>query len=247
MKQQDRTINIQNKIESLLLDLLMLSTKLGEWPDYNDGVFFNKPGTELASPHIRNEYLIKTCRDKKVLHFGFVDSPFTKERIDNGSLLHRNIAEISQELWGADIDDKSVKIYENITGDKNCWVIDICNPLLEAKLYNKSFDIILFGEILEHLLNPGIALMNLYKLCKINKAKLIITTPNAFNSAGFIAALMGNEIVHPEHYYYYSPITLKRLLTDCGFKNINISFYAGSNTTESPGLTFPGLIAECET
>lgn len=228
-------------------EIKRIATSLGEWPYFNDGVFFSQPNTKLKKTYLRDKYLIDKSKNKRVLHFGFADSPFTKERTQNNELLHLKIAHVASELWGSDIDSKSIKEYTSLTNDDKCLTLDICAPIKNIGEYSKNFDIIIFGEILEHLLNPGDAIKNLYKLCKINNAELILTTPNAFNAVGFIAAMMGNEIVHPEHYYYYSPVTLRRLLHDCGFENIDISFYSGENTKDSPGLTFPGLIAECST
>lgn len=219
---------------------------LDSWSDQDDGTFYHTPPVGLARPYLREDYLVESCKGKNVLHFGFADSPFTKERYGTNQMLHSRIKEVSKDLWGADIDKNSVDIYQKLSGDKQSWIMDVCNSSLDPKKYSKNFDVIIFGEILEHLLSPGDALKNLLKIAKENSAKLIITTPNALNAAGFVAAIKGHEIVHPEHYYYYSPVTLKRLLNDCGFEDVKISFYSGKNTANLPGLTYPGLIAECE-
>lgn len=235
----DKRLSIDRSIGAALDDL-------DKWSDENDGVFFHTPDAELAQPYLREDYLIKQCKNKRVLHFGFADSPFTEKRYGTKEMLHTRIQKVASEVWGADIDKRGTEIYKKLSGDKKFWVMDVCDPNLDINTYSKDFDTILFGEILEHLLNPGSALQNLHKIAKQNDAQLIITTPNAFNAAGFVAAVKGNEIVHPEHYYYYSPVTLKRLLNDCGFSDVKISFYSGSNTKNLPGLTFPGLIAECK-
>lgn len=220
--------------------------RLGDWIITDDGIFFHKEKTKIAKPYDRTEFILNKCKKKRVLHFGFTDSPFTEERISNGEILHLKIKQNSKELWGTDIDKKGIKIYTNITGDNNVFNLDVSQPIKNIKVYNKNFDLLVFGEVLEHVLNPGITLNNLAKLCKINKAKLLLTTPNAFNIGGFLAAWRGIEIVHPEHYYYYSPVTLRRLLSDTGFKNISISLYASDATYDTKGITAPGLIAICE-
>lgn len=246
MDSTQHTELVQEQLIKKINELAELAGSIGNWPDFDDGVFFNKPSVKLQNPPIRTEYILKKSRGKRVLHFGFVDSPFTENRIKSGELLHLDLKKVTKELWGADIDKESIEAYRSITDDGNSWELDICKPILDLEAYNKNFDVIIFGEILEHLLNPGRALENLRELCEVNDAELIITTPNAFNSVGYLAALLGNEMVHPEHYYYYSPTTLRRLLTDCGFNKIELSFYSGTNTTRSPGITFPGLIASCK-
>ncbi|MFO0971605.1 MAG: methyltransferase domain-containing protein [Candidatus Saccharimonadales bacterium] len=246
MDNTEHTRKVQEQLKKHIADLGELASTLGNWPDYDDGVFYNKPSAKIAKPAIRKDFLLKQCKNKKVLHFGFADSPFTAERIKSGELLHIDIQKGAKEVWGADIDQEAIDTYRSVTGDEKNWTLDICEPIKNIGQYNKGFDVILFGEILEHLMSPGEALKNLRSLCELNDAELIITTPNAFTSVGFLAALIGNEVVHPEHYYYYSPVTLERLIRDCGFKTVEISFYAGSNSTTSPGLTFPGLIARCK-
>lgn len=234
---------IKNELKEKFSDIV---EALGDWPGTkNHGVFYNQPKSELATPYLRDEFIINACRGKRVLHFGFADSPFTEERVKSKELLHLKLANVASLIYGADIDSDSVSKYTSLTNDNKHWIIDICKKEIVANDYNKRFDIVVFGEILEHLLNPGDALKNLNSICHINKAQLILTTPNAFNGAGFSASLLGNEIVHPEHYYYYSPVTLKRLLEDCGFTKVKISFYSGENSKQFPGLTYPGLIAIC--
>lgn len=220
--------------------------RLGPWLDNDDGVFFHRPQAPIAKPYDRTDYIINLCKGKRVLHFGFTDSPFMQERIKNGEILHLKIKKVSRELWGTDIDAKSLRKYVKITGDKNVMSLDISKPLKNPRKYKKNFDLLIFGEVLEHVLNPGITLHNLAKICRINRAKLLVTTPNAFNVAGFMAAWRGNEIVHPEHYYYYSPVTLNRLLIDTGFTNIRMSLYASDATKDTEGITAPGLLALCE-
>ena len=209
--------SLDRQIGSILQDL-------DSWSNEDDGTFYHAPTAELANPYLREEFIVNSCKNKSVLHFGFADSPFTKERYGTKQMLHSRIREVARDVWGADIDKEGVEIYRELSGDKQSWIMDICDPNLDVKKYTKNFDVIIFGEILEHLLNPGDALRNLLKISRSNSAKLVITTPNALNAAGFVAATKGREIVHPEHYYYYSPVTLERLLHDCGLTKLKFHF-----------------------
>jgi SAM-dependent methyltransferase len=195
----------------------------------------------------RERFLIELCRGKRVLHFGFVDAPFSEQRTRDGQLLHLKLKRAAAFLHGTDVDEKSIALYRQITGDLENSVLDIIDPQSDLDAFAKRFDVVLFGEVLEHLANPGLALANLRQICQRNSgAKLCVTTPNAFSLACFLSAIRDYELVHPDHYYYFSPTTLRKLLLDSGFGNIDLFFYASSTLWNSPGLTKHGVIALCE-
>ncbi len=184
---------------------------------------------------------------KRVLHFGFTDAPFTAERVSSGDLLHTQLRQTSQFLYGLDIDQASIEHYRQVTQDINNAALDIQAPLPNADFLSNKYDVIIFGEVLEHLANPGLALKNLLQICRNNpQSKLIITVPNAYFIGAFFVALNGNENVHPDHYYYFSPVTLKKLISDSGFSKVDVSLYGSSITHDAPGITKNGLIAVCE-
>jgi 2-polyprenyl-3-methyl-5-hydroxy-6-metoxy-1,4-benzoquinol methylase len=177
-----------------------------------------------------------------------VDAPFSEERTREGILLHFKIKQTAAWVHGVDIDEKSIALYREITGDTENSLLDIISPQRNLAELAGKFDLVLFGEVLEHLANPGLALANLRRICELNpQSQLCITTPNAFSVACFLSAIRDFELVHPDHYYYFSPTTLRKLLLDSGFRNIDLSFYAHSNYLKnSPGLTKHGLIALCD-
>jgi hypothetical protein len=202
---------------------------------------------ELSSHSvIREEYLVDISRGKKVLHFGFLDSPFSEERIQSGELLHLKLKHVAAQLYGIDSDQASLDRYRQLTGDKNNSAGDIQTEMQDGA-DSHAYDIILVPEILEHLGNPGRALANLKQLCvKGSGTRLCVTVPNAYYAGVFLAALDGDEIVHPEHYYYFSPATLRKLLHDAGFTIVEMALYASRDSAVLPGITKNGVIATCE-
>jgi hypothetical protein len=72
-----------------------------------------------------------------------------------------------------------------------------------------------------------------------------VTVPNAYYAGVFLTALNGDEVVHPEHYYYFSPATLRKLLHDAGFSIIDMALYASRDSAVLPGITKNGVIATC--
>lgn len=161
----------------------------------------------------RVEFIRKMCAGKKVLHLGCTDYPYTKEAIENSRLLHFELDKITDELYGFDFDQKGIDILAD-AGVKNLYRADL-EKLDEVNL-DKTFDVIMAGEMIEHLSNPGLFLRGIKRF--MNKdTSLVITTINAYSGMRFLVyGLRGkggsNEPVHPDHVAYYSYKTLNMIL-----------------------------------
>ncbi|ALM76396.1 class I SAM-dependent methyltransferase [Thermococcus barophilus] len=164
----------------------------------------------------REKFILDRCREKVVLHLGAVDQ-YEK----SVAVFHRKLMNVASDVVGVDIDREGIEkakklgihniIYGNV---ETLWDLDI----------NKKFDIIVAGEILEHISNPGNFLHGIKRFF-LPKTQMIITTPNAFSLHRFmIYWLLNTEYVHSEHTCYYSYATLKNLLERHGF-NIEETYY----------------------
>lgn len=191
----------------------------------------------------REEYLLGMSRGKRVLHFGFIDSIFLSQKIADGSLLHTRLMAVADSLFGIDIDEDLLASYRALTGDHRNTVYDIAAGADQPFLQD-NYDLVLFPEVLEHVPNPGSVLANLRRVCAANGAALCITVPNGFQTEAFIAAMHDRELVHPDHLYWFTPYTLKKLLEQAGFSSIDMSFY-NFGSSLAPGLTKAGIIAVC--
>lgn len=161
----------------------------------------------------RVSYLQEICRNKKVLHLGATDAPETINAVKNNRLLHLKIKEVSKSLVGLDI---SAEMIEWLS--KNQQINNICYGNIEnpEDYPQEDFDVVIAGEIFEHLSNQGKALDAIKANIK-STTKLIITVPNAYSLKGFIRAVGKHELIHPEHTLHHSPHTLKSLLERHGF------------------------------
>jgi ubiquinone/menaquinone biosynthesis C-methylase UbiE len=143
------------------------------------------------------------------LHLGCTNYPYTKEAIEKEMLLHFELEKIAGELYGFDFDQAGIDILR-AAGAENLYRADL-EKLSEVDL-KETFDVIIAGEMIEHLQNPGLFLRGIQRF--MNKdTKLIITTINAFCAMRFfIYGLRGkggvSEPVHPDHVAYYSHKTL---------------------------------------
>jgi SAM-dependent methyltransferase len=171
----------------------------------------------LASQKIRLVQRLDLIRDiargKRVLHLGCTNAPYTQESIDSGMLLHNDLVEISSDVWGMDADEAGLTVLRS-DGHKQLVYGDL-EKLAECDL-DGTFDVIIGGEMIEHLNNPGLFLNGIKRFMS-EDTRLVITTINAYCAMRFLwYGLRGKggikEMVHPDHVAYYSYSTLKLLL-----------------------------------
>jgi len=194
---------------------------------------------------VREQFLEELAAGRRVLHFGFLDAPFMEDKVARGDLVHARLRRVAARVYGVDIDAEALERYRAATGDADNGIADVGDSAATAQL-PQGFDLVLFPEVLEHVQNPGLVLSHLRDLCLRNGgATLCVTTPNAFNAPWFMSALGGREIVHPEHYYYFSPYTLRRLLESVGFTDVRIGMYGPPELVNPQGITGYGLTALC--
>jgi predicted TPR repeat methyltransferase len=124
-------------------------------------------------------------------------------------------------LWGIDNSEEGVRILHHrsfhhiIHGDVE---------QMAPELRKEKFDIILAGEIIEHLANPGLFLQCISSIMD-GGTELVLTTPNAPSVKGFLFSIMRQEKVHPDHNYYFSYRTLKQLLEKFDLNCKEIYYY----------------------
>jgi hypothetical protein len=161
----------------------------------------------------RVEFIKKACAGKKVLHLGCTNFPYTTDSIKNGMLLHFDLEKTAKELYGFDFDQEGLDILTE-AGGKNLYRADL--EKLEEVPLDETFDVIIAGEMIEHLANPGLFLKGIQRFMN-RETSLVITTVNAYSALRFlIYGLRGkggaNEPVHPDHVAYYSYKTLSLIV-----------------------------------
>lgn len=164
----------------------------------------------------KHEFLINYCKGKRVLHLGCVDAGVLEEKWEKGILLHQRLAEVTSELWGMDIDREGINFLQS-KGVANLVIADVTHPQELTPLLNVPFDIIVAGEIVEHLLNPGAFLEAIKSLMQPAKTELIVTVPNAYGIDSLVNMMRGIEYVHPDHNYWFSYYTITNLMRKCTY------------------------------
>jgi 2-polyprenyl-3-methyl-5-hydroxy-6-metoxy-1,4-benzoquinol methylase len=147
----------------------------------------------------RFDYILKRCKDKKVLHIGCVDEGLTRERYIYGQLLHQRLYNVTESLYGLDNSREGLKILWDY-GFGNLIEMDI-----EEDYPKDSYDIVVVPEVLEHLNNPGKAL---YNIRNIKSNEFIFSVPSA--TLRFLE--------HPDHNFYFTEKSIRTLLGKHGFE-----------------------------
>lgn len=174
----------------------------------------------------RLDFIKRISEGKSVLHLGCTNWPYTLEAMDAGTLLHKDLAEVSRELYGFDFDQEGIDVLAS-KGFENLYRADL-QKLSDVQL-DKQFDVIIAGEMIEHLNNPGEFLSGIKRFMN-RDTQLVITTINAYSGMRFfVYGLRGRsgslEPVHPDHVAYYSYSTLKLLVERHGFEVASFMFY----------------------
>lgn len=110
-------------------------------------------------------------------------------------------------------------------------------PPLPGQVWNTTlmqfdpapFDVIICGELLEHLSNPGWFLTRVKR--QYPGVPLVITVPNAHSAASHRSIARGIENVNRDHCAYYSWHTLKVLVERHGFTIREFAWYHGEPRT----------------
>lgn len=174
----------------------------------------------------RADFITHICTGKKVLHLGCANYPYTVAALEEKMLLHSDLNEIASELHGFDYDREGLDILAE-HGFTNLHQGDL--EKLELLEIDETFDVILAGEIIEHLNNPGLFLQGVQRFMGQDSV-LLLTTINAYCGMRFLYyGARGKrgiaEPVHPDHVAYYSYSTLKLLLERHNIEVVEFAFY----------------------
>lgn len=171
---------------------------------------------ECAGIVNRRDFLPTQARNQRVVHLGCVDDHLLSSRAEAGTLLHPALAKVASELVGVDISVSGVQQLSERSPGK--YVVGDVETL-EAVELPAECDLVIAGEIIEHLTRPGAFLEGLAAYLKKTQARALITTPNAYSWIGFLRfAMGGREPTHPDHVLMFSPATMRRILAVSGLE-----------------------------
>lgn len=173
----------------------------------------------------RAAFILKRCEGRRVLEFG-ASGP-----------MHDAIVKTSSFALGVDLTASHVAECSIVACAHGCVIGFDLDDVSKTGLPGLSPDVIVCGEVLEHLTNPGWFLRRLRK--QYAGVPVIVTVPNAFCVAGSRRYLQGTENVNRDHVSWYSYTTITKLLEKCGYSVLDWAWYNGQP------LTAEGLVVVC--
>ncbi len=167
-----------------------------------------------ASVVDRVAFILEYCAGKRVLEVGA------------SGTLHDQIMGVATMTYG--IDRKDGPCVEAFDLD------DVSQSTLPAH----DVDLVVCGEVLEHLSNPGWFLTRLKR--QYGATPTIFTVPNAFSAAAQQHMKRGVENCNRDHCCWFSFRTIKTLLERHGYGGYRFAWYGGQP------LTAEGMVIYCE-
>lgn len=191
--------------------------------DYLDGKkFSNGYKFNVAKKNEENidrfNFLEKYVENKSVLHIGFADhTPLIKEKIKNNKWLHKRLVDKARLCVGIDINSEAVEYIKSEINIKNVYSFDILKDKLPIEIIGLNWDIVILGEVLEHIDNPVEFLTNIHSKLANNANELIVTVPNALELINLKLIRKGQEFINTDHRFWFTPFTLSKVLLRAGF------------------------------
>jgi 2-polyprenyl-3-methyl-5-hydroxy-6-metoxy-1,4-benzoquinol methylase len=164
----------------------------------------------------RNSIIERYIKGKNVLDIGCVDHDFEESMKSRGDdFLHAFISKKAKKCLGIDIEKKEIE-------KMNEYGYKCLHANAENFNLGKKFDVIVAGEIIEHLYNAGKFLESVKR--HMNKESVfILTTPNPFFFKYILKAVIkGKPELRHDHTCIFDPQTLSYLMEKHGFEIIDI-------------------------
>lgn len=151
---------------------------------------------------VRETFLLERCQDKRVFELGATGP------------MHDAIVKAARHVIGID---------RHASDGVLAFDLDDVRQT-ELPCASDFPEIVLCGEVLEHLGNPGYVLQ---RIRRQYQCPLIVTAPNAFCEGGRKFVSTGIENVNLDHVAWYSWKTLTTLLGRYGFTVTEFAWYKG--------------------
>lgn len=176
----------------------------------------------LRLPLVRDRagWLQRLCAQAggEVAHLGCADSPYTRELLAAGQLLHTRLVRVAS-VTGFDVDADALGVLRGALPEQRFVEVDVSEAVPEEE--RGRYELVLAGEVLEHVPDADSFLHGCGELLATG-GRLCVTVPNACCPKIGMRALAGRESVHPDHRVYYSPRTLTRTLTGAGYEPVEV-------------------------
>lgn len=184
-------------------------------PEYVAKMLHEVPESETVD---RTVFILKRVAGKRVLEFG-ASGPMHDGIVKAATFVLGVDRENAPGVVGFDLDSV---VEPRLPPEHDDNVAALSRP-------NPPFDLIVCGEVIEHLSNPGWFLKRLRQ--QYEGVPLLVTVPNAFSEVSRQHMKGGTENVNRDHVAWYSYTTLTTLLARAGYVIRENYWYTGNPYT----------------
>jgi methionine biosynthesis protein MetW len=124
------------------------------------------------------------------------------------------------KVWGVDYNEEAVRVARNWCVDARA--VDLNNDY-GADPFGRKFDVIVFADVLEHLLHPAEVLATMARLLKPG-GRVVISLPNVALWRVRLNLFFGRfdyqdyGVLDRTHLHFYTFRTARRFVEECGYR-----------------------------
>jgi 2-polyprenyl-3-methyl-5-hydroxy-6-metoxy-1,4-benzoquinol methylase len=171
----------------------------------------------------RRDFISSYAAGKRVLDCGVVgltclDKSTRVEGI-TGSL-HWQVASVAAEAVGIDSAAAVVEELHRLYPSLDLRIASVEN-IADDLADERPFELVILGDILEHLSNPGRALDSVRRVL-LPAGEILITCPNSFGAPNYLRFLVGRYREGEDHVASFTKYTLGNLLRRHGFELVSV-------------------------
>lgn len=175
----------------------------------------------VPRPVDRLAFLESQVAGKRIFDLGALDETAFASKRDTDQWLHARLCARAAQVVGIDnsalVPDGGL---DTVHGGRiiRADILDL-NPVIDA---HGVPDVIVAGELVEHLPDTSAFLASLRANARLRGAALVFSTPNACCWHNLLIGLAGRESMHVDHLQVYSYKTLRTLFARAGIELVEL-------------------------
>lgn len=165
----------------------------------------------------KEELIVEACRGKSVLDVGCIDHSLEVVDSLGNAWLHARIRAVARAATGLDI-------LESEAAALTLRGFDVRAGDAESFDLRETFDVIVAGDIIEHLSCPA-GFLTSCRRHMTSTSLLLMSTPNPFSVRRVLAAMIHNRVeAHPQHVAWFDPFVMYEMVTRHGFELVDFAW-----------------------